>query len=148
MSFDPDLQVVPDVDGDLLQVLASDIHLQVAEPIHLQHLGVQMIVMHPGLGDVETDQVTGVHRRAELRRRDAGRDVRRRRGEDIAALEGARHRCQEEAPVRDLERPADPARKLCGRDQQTVVRPDEGLTAPGFDGNGAAARSHPRVDDR
>ena len=58
-----------------------------------------------------------------------------------------RHRLQHVRGIRDLYGLGHAAGRLCGRHQQTVVRPDEEPAVPGAKGERAPLRAHARIDN-
>ena len=76
----------------------------VAEAVDVEHRRVDPVAPTSGCGQVEPDERVGVERRAELGERDAEREVRGRRREDVAAVERARDRLERVLRVRELVR--------------------------------------------
>ena len=84
----------------------------------------------------------------ELLERHAGREVRGGGREDVAAVEGGRHRLQHVAGLRELDCLRHPAEPVRGHQQQAVVRPDVQAAVTAAQGERAAIAADSRVDDR
>ena len=80
-------------------------------------------VVEGRLRQLEPDERVRVDRRAELADLHAAGEMRRRRREQVAAVERARDRLERVGRVRELVRLGDPG-PLGRRQQQAVVRPD------------------------
>ena len=134
-------------DPDLGDVLARDVEGDVAKRVNVEHRGADPVGAELGLGQIEAHERVRVERRAELFDRDAAREVRGGRREEVAAVEGARDRLERVLRVRELVRRGDP-RPVGGRDQQPVVRADEEPSLLVAQRERAARAADTGVDDR
>src|SRR5215210_8958580 len=104
-----------------------EVQLKVSETVDLQHLCMEMVIVHPRLRHYKGDELSCGDRRAELGRIDAVGDVRGRGRENIATLERPRYRRKQEAIVRDVERATYATARFRRRHQKAVVGTDEEL---------------------
>ena len=115
---------MPGDDPGPLDVVAREVEGDVAETVNVEHRRVDPLVREARLGEIESDERVGVERRPELLQRHAVREVRRRRGEEVAAVERPRDALERIGRVGELSHVGDP-RALGGGKQKPVVRADE-----------------------
>ena len=104
----------------------GDVELHVAEPVDVDRVGEQPRRRRAlGGGSAIATSVVGVARIADLGERRARGQPGRHRGEDVATVEGRRHRLEPKRRVGDVDRLDDPAASLGGQREQAVVGPDQ-----------------------
>ena len=114
---------MPEVDPERLDVVAVEVQGDVAEAVNVEKRRLERTVRNEGLGKVQADEAFRVDRRAELLERDAGREVRGGRAEEVASVECPRDRVECVRRIRELVRGLD-ARATRRRQQEAVVRAD------------------------
>src|SRR4051794_21441830 len=97
--------------------------LDVPEPVELLDRGRQQRPLHARRQLSRAHQRIGVDRVPQPLGLEPGRQVATDGGEDVAAVERARHRIQHVLGAADLDRQLNAAACLCGRNQQSVVGP-------------------------
>ena len=115
--------------------------------VDVEHGRADPVLADLGLGQVEPDERLRVDRRAELVERHAEREVRRRRREEVAAVEGPRDRVERVLGVRELVRLVDPAERVGRRQEQPVVGPDEQPAVAGPQRERPAMAADAGIDD-
>ena len=142
-----ELDARPRDNADLLDVLTREIQRDVAETVDVEQGGVDRSVDDLRLREVEPDEAVGIDGWPELRKRDTGREVRRRGGEEVAAVERPGDRVERVGGVRQLVRLLDPVPGR-GRQEKAVVRADVEAPLPVAQRERAAGAADAGIDDR
>ena len=130
------------------EIVGSHVELCIAEPVDPQDLGDHLGVVELRQRDDTGQQQVGVDFVAQLEQVDAVAQVRCGGGEDVTTGERRSGTRQLMGDAGQFDRSFRPARDGDRRSEEAVVRPDEHSLAAGhLDGDRAASRRHPRVDD-
>src|SRR5258705_1958946 len=130
------------------QVVAKAGQLDVAERVHVDDRAPQGSRLDGRVGDRRWDELARIERPAERLEGSAGREMRRRRGEDVATVEARADLWQSMGLGLQQPRLPDPTELLGPGQQQPVVRPDQHVAPSDAQGNRPSGGSHAWIDDR